>query len=189
MWQVLAFLGNFQEAAEEQGRGVSIAGGAVSAFERNADVLAQLAQAVAGLARNERTTQAHGAQRFARVVIAQVGKLLLQKRVVEPHVVGHEHAAFSDFHHLAGHFVKLGRVAHHVVGNARELGDERRNSSAGVEQRGVFIHNFLAVVNVNGYFGDAVLGGLAAGGFKVDDGVQSAARELVKEKTNKLSPP
>jgi hypothetical protein len=30
-------------------------------------------------------------------------------------------------------------------------------------------------VNVNSNFGDAVLGGLPAGGFKVDDGVQSGA--------------
>jgi len=79
--------------------------------------------------------------------------------------VGHEHAALGDFHHLARHLVELWGVAHHVVGDARELGDERRNAAPRIEQRGVLVHDFLAVVDVDGNFRDAVLGRLAAGGF------------------------
>nr|GFC53609.1 hypothetical protein [Tanacetum cinerariifolium] len=118
---ILSVLRYFQQAAKQDGRGFGIAGGAVP------DVLAELAQAVTRLAGYQAARKAHGAQRLARIVVAQVGKLLFKKGIVKAHVVGHKHAAFGHLHHLAGHFVKARRIGHHVVGDARELGDKRRN--------------------------------------------------------------
>jgi hypothetical protein len=86
--------------------------------------------------------------------------------------VRHKHAAFGHLDHLAGHLVEARRIGHHVVGDARELRNEGRNGPARIHERGVGINHPLAVVHENGEFRDAVVGGLAAGGFKVNNGVQ-----------------
>jgi hypothetical protein len=79
--------------------------------------------------------------------------------------MSHEYAAFSHLDYLARYLVEARRVGYHVIGDARELGDEGRNTAAGINQRRVGVNHLLAVVHENGQLSNAVICRLAAGGF------------------------
>jgi hypothetical protein len=73
------------------------------------------------------------------------------------------------------HFSDAGRLAHHLVVDAGQLDDERRDRLAGVDQRRPFgLHPVAPVVEFDGsYLDDTVFAGVKTGGLDVegDDGI------------------
>ena len=169
----LAFLLRHNHA-EQLRRGFGIAHGAVAALDLDAEVVADLTQAVRRVARKCFAAQAHGAERLALVSVAQVLEGRFDERIIETHVVGHKHGLLGEFDDLAGHLVEFRRVAHHLVRNAREPRDLVGDAAARIYQRLVTLHHLRAVVQHNGDFGNPVTVGMAAGGFYVNDCVQNS---------------
>ena len=86
--------------------------------------------------------------------------------------MGHKNFAFGKLHNFFGYFVKLGRFAHHLVGNAGKLRDKERNGPFRVNQGIILVYYLVAIVNKDSNFGNAVLGRLAARGFDINNSVQ-----------------
>ena len=98
--------------------------------------------------------------------------------------MGHKNLSFRKLHNLFGHFIKLGRILHHLVGYASQVGYKIGDRPLRIYQRGVFVYYLVAVVDKNGDFGDLILKGLPPGSFDVDYSVQAGS--LLKLQTHRL---
>jgi len=131
----------------------------------------QLAQFVAGRLRVQPPRQQHRARK--RLWRRQVGhgQFGLPELAVKRCVVRHHgrlaHKPRGVLHDLRG----IGRVGHHGVGDAGELGDERWYPHPGFHEALEPVHHPPLFKQHDGHLGRArALAGRDAGGFKVDDG-------------------
>jgi len=74
-------------------------------------------------------------------------------------------------------------ILHHGVSNAREIGNEIRNGSIGLNQCRKFLRDFFAIKIDNRYLSDAVAVRMAAGSFDINNGIhEGVASPKTKEK-------
>ena len=149
----------------------TIAHGAVPGFVADAKVFADAAKAVAGVTGEELASHAHRAQLGTAPDTPHGLVMAADERIVEPHVVCHEHAATQEFFQLVRNGFKRRCRLDHVVRNPSELRDVQWNGQAGVDERFPPFDFRGAIGNDRGNLGDAVAFGMGAGGFDINDGV------------------
>ncbi len=97
--------------------------------------------------------------------------------------MGHKNFAFGKLHDLFGYLMKLGRILHHVIGNAGKVGNKIGDRPLRINEGMIFIGDLVPIVNKDGDLRDPVLGGLAPGGFNIDNSVQRQS-SLFQSKDN-----
>ena len=98
------------------------------------------------------------------------------KRVVEAHVVCDEDAVGQHLGHLVGDVLKARRILDHLVGDAGERFNTRRDGFERIDQSGPTVELLCAVGDHDADLGDAPRFGGASGGFDVNDGVLHDAK-------------
>ena len=86
--------------------------------------------------------------------------------------MGYKDLAFGKLHNFLRHFVKLGRIAHHIIGNAGQVRNKVRYGPLWIDERMIFIGDLMAIVNENGDLRDSILGWLATRSFNINNSVQ-----------------
>src|SRR3954451_14146194 len=128
-------------------------------------------QAVEGVARMpgiEPPRQAHGAQRLCQELEACAFELVAQETVVEARVVGDESAPGKPLVESGGELGEARRTRRHLVGDAGERLDRRRDRGPWIHQGRPLRAHLEAVDLDDADLGDAVPRRLAAGRFEVD---------------------
>ncbi len=85
--------------------------------------------------RINRARQLYGAEHVRREAHAEALELALQKAVIEMRVVRDEQPAVHSLEQARRQFCEGRRVAHHVVGDVRQLLDEQRNRHTRIDER------------------------------------------------------
>ena len=163
-----------QQDAQELHGGTGVAVGAVAAGVADIQSGTQGVQPVRLQTRNEPTGQGDGVQGFALVVVAQSTEFVLDHAVVEGCVVRHKDGAFGHLHQPFGNFGELRCAGHHFGGDAGELLHKGLDGPFGVHQGDELVHNFVAVEQKDGNFGNAFFACFSAGGFYINNSVQGA---------------
>ena len=86
--------------------------------------------------------------------------------------MGHKDLSFGKLHDLLSHFVKFGRILHHIVSNSRQVGNEIGDRPLRIDQGMIFIGDLMTIVNKNGDLRDPILGWLATRSFNINNSVQ-----------------
>ena len=92
----------------------------------------------------------------------------LKEAQVKAYVVPDHGVIANEVRELLDHFLQAGGVAHHLVGDAGELGNEGGDGLAGIDQGGPFIFHAVPVKTHSGDLQDGILEGIKAGGFNID---------------------
>lgn len=160
-----------QQPVQDVDRGPGVGEGAVVGRGGRPEQPRQRGQlAVAGLvAREHPAGQPCGVEDLDRRPVVP-GQLAggLQEPDVERRVVGDDDAAAGELEERRQHRADARRPGHHVVGDARQHRDERRDGRARAHQ-GVELADHLAAADLHRPdLGDLVAVGAAAGGLEVD---------------------
>ena len=86
--------------------------------------------------------------------------------------MGYKDLAFGKLHNFLRHFVKLGRITHHLISNTGQVGNEIGDRPLRIDKRMIFIGYLMAIVNENGDLRDPILGRLATRSFNINNSVQ-----------------
>ena len=155
---------------------------------RQAEVVREAAQAVAGRIGVYAARQQHGAgERMGRGEpgVLQFG---LPELAVECGVVGHHGRVAHEARGLAHHCGGIGGGLHHGIRDAGELRDEGRDPHARAHQALVAVHHAVAFHEHDGHLGGAcTLGRHHAGGFEIDDG-DGGGRHAGRQETGPAHP-
>ena len=171
-------------AVEQFHRGRTVAHGPVPGVVVDAEVLADVPKAVAGVTGEELTRHAHRAE-FGAAPDASNGLVVAaDERIIEPYVVRHEDTAAQEFFQLIRNGFERRRCLDHVGGDARELRDVKWNGQSGVDEGFPPFEFRGAVGDDRGNLDDGVALGVGAGGFDVDDGVARHGAKFGVRNTN-----
>ena len=155
------------EHFKEPDGGEGIPGGAVTVFNRDAESLAEVAQAVAAVSGQQFSAQPDRTEVITGKGEAQRAVLFPDKGIIELGVVGNHYRAFCHFHDILRHFEKAWRFRDHRIVDAGQSGDERRNPSLWIDQGNEFIHDAFTVVQVDGDLCNPVGVGVSTGRFNI----------------------
>ena len=117
--------------------------------------------------------EAHGAKHARGELALESCKGVLEEAVIEARVVRNEHAAGEHLKQIARDRRERRCALHHVVGNARQRLDCRRNGKLRVDERAPFADALGRIaIMVDAYdadFGDAIVPRGRPGGFEIDE--------------------
>jgi len=128
------------------------------------------------VSRQQLPAELNGAKRFPTVVVPKPFVFFLHKVVIECHIMRHKNLPGRDFYQLFGHFVELGCIGNHLVGDAGQPGNVVRNVALRVNQADERIGHLPAIVDVNSDFRNFPVSVTGSGGFYVDYGVHQLQR-------------
>ena len=111
-----------------------------------------------------------GAQHRRAESDAETLELAFQETVIKFGVVRDEQAAFEPAHGFGRDAFKRRGIGDHGVADAGQLLNKWRNADAGIDQLLPFAHRAVGIDFNDADFGNAVVGGGGAGGFKIDEG-------------------
>ncbi len=94
--------------------------------------------------------------------------MALQEREVKAHIVPDDGIIAAEVCHFLEYIVQGGGVAHHLIGDAGELGDEGGDGFAGVDERAPLIFHAVPVKTDSSNFQDGILCGIQACCFDID---------------------
>ena len=97
-------------------------------------------------------------------------EIFFEKTVIKARVVGDEEATLHPPQGLSRHRFKGRRVSHHRIADAGQLFNEWRNPNTRIDQLLPLAHGAVGIDFNDADFGNAVVGGGGAGGFKIDEG-------------------
>jgi hypothetical protein len=123
---------------------------------------------VLGFLREQLARQLYRAQHVGAQRQALRLECIAQKAIVEACIVGDEDAVPETRQQLLTQRTERRSIAHHIVGDAGQVLDERRNRYFRIDQ-GRPAMDAVAIDLDDADFGDAVAGGIGAGGFKIDE--------------------
>ncbi|MNC86607.1 hypothetical protein D3C83_22790 [compost metagenome] len=129
----------------------------------------QRVQVVARLVRVELARELDGAKNPAGVTVTGAPELVAEEPVVEAGVVRDEQLAVQTGQQRPGDLGEGGGERHHVVGDARDGLDRRRNPDSRVHQCGPLGDAVARPDLDQADFGDAVINRMGAGGLEVEE--------------------
>ena len=137
---------------------------AMAVLQNTAKSLPKCAQVVAAIG-----GQGDGSQLVGiNDIIILEDLVALQKGKVKTHVVPDDGIIPHEISELLQHILQFWGVAHHLIGDAGELGDEWGNRFAGIYQSGPFVVHPVPGKAHGSDLQDGVPGGIQSGGFDIN---------------------
>jgi hypothetical protein len=156
----------------QQGRGShGIIQGPVTTLGGDSEMADQILQAVGGQSRKGLPAQFYRAQKGAAEGEAQVPEGLPDEMVVEAGVVGHKYRMFQAEDDFPGHFMEIGGILDHLLGDPGHTGYVWRDTHAGVDQAGPGLDNFPSIVENDADLRNFIPIRATAGRFNVHNGI------------------
>ncbi len=144
------------------------------AFESVA--LDQRVEVVARVLAEQQPRQSHGAEHRGRELLAEAAELVAHEAVVEASVVRDEQPPVEALANLAAQVLEGRSALDHLVADAGEGFDGRRDAHARVDEAAPRLDDLAAVEQHDADFGDPVVDGHATRGLEVDAGDGAAQR-------------
>ena len=99
-------------------------------------------------------------------------EVVLDEGVIEVDVVGYKYFIVQETVDVLCYFGECWCAFYHLVGYSCELLDEAGDVAVGIDEGLPGVQDCSAIMNNDGYLGDAVSCGIASGGFNIYNGVQ-----------------
>ena len=154
-----------EQAHEKPGCGFGVCVGPVGVVQADVQAVAEFAQIVAGLIRQQNRRQFVGIQPGA----VKVGPVRLQKAQIEAHVVADD-AVDGTVHkgkEFGQHTSHRGCASHVPVGDVRQLLDKNGDGAARIDESGEGIDDFAVTETHRADLDDGVFLGAKPGGFHI----------------------